>query len=113
MINRKKLKQLLFFFMFINCCIILSITSISLSTDYWVIARPYRKQPLINPLIDYKTTREYFSSLTSQEDYFLGVSFTDEDSILLPLDLSKSKNGCKRYNGKIRSEWFLIIIYYL
>ena len=115
MVNRKKLKQILFFFMFFNCCIVLSITSISLSTDYWVLVRPYRKQPLID-LKTTKSSEHVSSSVNKDDDYLLGVSSAiDEDSVLLPFDFSNSKNDCKRYNGKIRYisiESTLIYLFY-
>jgi hypothetical protein len=107
MISRKKLKKILFFFMFLNCCIVLSITSISLSTDCWVLARPYRKQPLSDKTIK-SFSSEYVSNKTSGEDHFLAdLSEIDEDSILLPLDISYYKNDCKRFNGRIRLNVFI------
>jgi hypothetical protein len=50
MINRKKMQQFLFIAMFFNCCLIIFITSISISTEYWVYARPYR-QMFVNTIL--------------------------------------------------------------
>ena len=108
MVNRKKLQQLLFLTIFVNCCLVLLITSISVSTDYWVIAKPIRHLPpdenwkLSLPVIKnsslYKNiTSELSKVIEETSDYFE----SDEDSKLyLPIDLAKK--DCKRYSGKIR-----------
>ena len=121
MINRKKLQQILFLVMSLNCCIILCITSISTSTDYWVIVRPVRQ--LSPSLIIYnnngdsdtqvkqlnnKSTPSYMlplitqASLTNNDnDYIAAFTSSEEEDELLPIDLH-AKKDCKRYSGKIR-----------
>jgi hypothetical protein len=44
-LNQKKLQQIVFFLIFLNCCIIICITAVSTFTDYWVLVRPYRLLP--------------------------------------------------------------------
>jgi hypothetical protein len=44
-LNQKKLQQIVFFLIFLNCCIIICITAVSTFTDYWVLVRPYRRLP--------------------------------------------------------------------
>lgn len=41
--DRKKLQHALFLVIFLNSLIVMVLTIISMSTDYWVIARPYRQ----------------------------------------------------------------------
>ena len=125
MVNRKKLQQIIFLSIFINCCIVILITSISVSTDYWVVARPIRQLPadliLLNKLNSLHTSlpgatlknvsqnhdKHVVGNLTTQlsqaidennSDYF--DSDEDDQLAILPIDLAK--NDCKRYMGKIR-----------
>lgn len=111
MINRKKLQQILFLVIFVNCCLVLLITSISLGTENWIIAKPIRQisdsnldsswkisLPAIKNSSLYKNISfELSRAIEETNDYF----GSDEDSELyLPIDLAK--NDCKRYNGKIK-----------
>ena len=110
--------------MLINCCIVLCITSISISTDYWVIVRPYRQLPsshiiLNNNLFDSSTTTTKSSqdltatnlvalaqssnlNVNDNTDYLnslFGSSSEEDDDY--PIDLH-AKKDCKRHMGKIR-----------
>lgn len=127
MVNRKKLQQCLFITMFFNSCLIIFITSISISTDYWVFVRPFR-QTFANTILIESTggskvvdskkdasqsaTAGSSSSLsngtwnettTNLIDLIGDIDIDEEhdEEDLLPIDLYASKD-CKRYNGKIR-----------
>ena len=114
MINRKKLQQVLFLAIFVNCCLVLLITSVSVSTENWVIARPVRQLPNSNfdgswklslPALKNSSLFKNISLELSKaiefdkaiEDYF---GSDEDDELYLPIDLAK--NDCKRYNGKIK-----------
>ena len=112
MINRYKIQQILFLIVFLNCCAILCLTIISMSTDHWVTARPYRKMPSFkkfNSILKHQSTTTKSSDIVSgsnlvhldNDDEYLSSDEIDEDDTLLPIDLH-AKNDCKRYSGKIR-----------
>ena len=107
MINRKKLQQVLFTIIFFNCCLTLLTTIISLSTDYWVVARPVRQLPsdsqwkislpiLKNSSFYNNISSELTKAIEETNDYF----DSEESESYLPIDLAKK--DCKRYSGKIR-----------
>ena len=120
MANRKKLQQIIFIMIFVNCCLVILITSVSVSTDYWVTARPIRQLPpdliLLNKLnflhqalttlpvknndsfyYDKNISLQLSRAIEDTSDYF---DSDEDDEHFLPIDLAKK--DCKRYSGKIR-----------
>ena len=104
MINAHKLQPCLFFLVFLNCCLILCLTSVSLSTSHWVVVRPYRKFPPSSTTkkAAHSESTPIISTFDSDELYYAALSNAlEEDEALLPFDLHALKD-CKRYTGKIR-----------
>ena len=101
----KHTERAIFFLIFINYCVILFISSISISTNHWVVVNPYRgktlstvsqRNKLLNSstqfnLLDFKN-----ESIENYDFYYV----MNEDK-LLPFDLDELRD-CKRYTGKIR-----------
>ncbi len=126
MFNLKYIERFFYIVILLNCCILFCITSISISTEYWVIVRPYKKQ-----ILNRKLSTEISSSITRLPDvlsitndtrniaqinvqndeldddrildeyYEVFSDSVDEKESLLPFDLHALKD-CKRYTGKIR-----------
>lgn len=128
--DRKKLQHGLFLVIFLNSIIVMIITIISMSTEYWVIARPYR-QIFFDSISESKATKSttttrrlVIQTRSSNENRVVGgvvfvssyLNATDvvavvtnqtsedeeeEEEDFWPIDLYERKN-CKRYYGKIR-----------
>lgn len=102
--SSNKLQHSIFLISFLICCVVFLITIISLTTENWVIVRPYRQirtpdaQSIKNQII--QTFNSSLQNLTMNEipDFsFVDDSIEDEQII----DLI-SKIDCKRFHGFIK-----------
>lgn len=100
MLSRKKIQQVLYVVMLLNTLVVMVITGVSMSTEYWVLARPYRQifftgSTRITEVITAHTS-DNSSSIETLDEW---EDRDDED--FWPIDLYEKKD-CKRYNGKVR-----------
>lgn len=104
MFKSKHAEKAIFVLIFINHCIILSITSISISTSHWVVVNPYRGLPSeMTPQKSNDSNSTWLSSFDLTNDRYENYDFyyvMNEDK-LLPFDLDGLRD-CRRYTGKIR-----------
>ncbi len=125
MIKRKKLQQVIFFIMFLNCFIIVCVTCLSLSSEHWVLVKPYRQNYLKldekflsdanSEFIDKNSKSFIYDQNGSPKlllhlmqkmenrdlNYYGDLLDSSENENIMPIDLHAKKN-CKRYNGKIQ-----------
>lgn len=89
MTDKKKIQKSLFIISCLNCCLIVILISISLSTDQWVIVKPIRK-----------VSYEALQSKPMQSNSILDSNFENYKESL-PIDLH-GRIGCERFKGKIK-----------
>ena len=107
--SRKRIQQLIYLVIFLNSMTVMIVTCISMTSEHWVVARPYR-QVFLDAVQDLRTARLKSTSNTSSRFNLTTNNQTNEnkeedededDDDFWPIDLYE-KNDCKRYNGKIR-----------
>lgn len=106
--SRKRIQQVIYLLIFLNSMTVMLVTCISMSSEHWVVARPYR-QVFLDAVQDLKTARLKSTSnstpfnLTNQtvNHWKTNDEEDNDDDDFLPIDLYEKKD-CKRYNGKIR-----------
>lgn len=102
--SSSKLHHSIFLINFLICCVVFLITIISLTTEYWVIVRPYRQiqTPDVQSIKDQiiQTLNSSFQNLTINEIFdFSLIDDNSEDEQIIDLI---SKIDCKRFQGFIK-----------
>ena len=110
--NKKKIERFLFVGIFLNCCIVICITSVSLATENWTIVRPYRLLPATNINIEKNedssvldTFNQNLPNSNNQNDYLFDIKDSSEEKQDFDTELFHnlhSTKDCKRYNGIIK-----------
>lgn len=91
--NRKNIQRALFLAILANCCLVIVITSVALSTENWVIVRPYRQQPAEFPSTNIKLNKEDVLSVLMNHKHNSSLPYSVINETLFKANiLLKDKN---------------------
>ena len=87
---------------FLNCCVILALTSVALASDYWVIINPYLSDFYTVSILENTFKLMNSSELANNQEI---VYFNDE-KYLIPFDYLDEISECQNTQSGIRLGMF-------
>lgn len=93
---------------FLNCCFILTLTSVALASDYWVIIDPYLSDSYTVFILENTFKLMNSSELADNQE----IIYFNDEKYLMPLDYLDEINDCQNTQsgirlGMFRSMWLL------